>query len=114
MEIIEQLKDSVVAAVQGRVDEFLEANPEAKAFVQERAKRVAELGVKYLRAGEDEIEGIKRSLKIVRQSIENEVDGLVLVAATKESKALFKSVLGAAFDTIINSLPAILKLVKLA
>ena len=111
-EIIDQLKDSMIGAVRGRLDEFLEANPEAKDYVQERAKRVAGLGVQYLRAEEGERAGIERSLKIVRQSIENEVDGIALVVVTQESKALFKSVFGAVLDTLINSLPALLKLVK--
>lgn len=104
-----EVKDAVLEAVRGQIGDFLDEHADAKAFVEERAKRLADLAVALALAGTDETarKAVLYDVGIVRQSIENEAAGLA-VAASKASRNLFKAVLGTAADVLVKALPKVL------
>lgn len=103
---IKELAGSIVNTVKKRAKDFLEANKDAQDFLEDRAKRMAKLVLKYAKASESERESIKGDMAIVQQSMENEVSS-VAVAAQAEAKSLFSAILSTAFDTLVKALPTI-------
>lgn len=105
--IVEDLKDSVVTPVTEAATAFLKSNKDAAEFLQDRAKRVAELGVEYLKASDDlGRDAVVLQLQVVRQSIQNELSQ-VAVGASIESRATFGRVLDAAIGVLIKAIPVI-------
>lgn len=111
VKILEGLKDSVASAVKGSAKEFLDAHDDAKAFLMDRAKRVAELGVEYAKAsGDDERAAVKLQLEVVQQSIRNEL-AAVAVAAEVKSRETFGKIVETAIGTIVKAIPVLLSAV---
>lgn len=105
--IIEDLKAAVVDPVTEAASALLENNKDAADFLEDRAKRVAELGVEYLKAPDDAArEAVVLQLEVVRQSIQNELSQ-VAVGASIESRATFGRVLDAAVGVLIKAIPII-------
>jgi hypothetical protein len=105
--IIDDLKDAVVAPVTAAAQKLLADNKDAAEFLQDRAKRVAELGVDYIKAGDDAArEAVMLQLQVVQQSIQNEISQ-VAVNASVESRATFKNVMGVALNVLLKALPVI-------
>lgn len=107
-EVAKEIENSVTATVKAQVGDFLDEHADAKAFVEERVKRLAELAVALVKTGTDETarKAVLWDISLVRQSIENELAG-VAVAASKASRNLFKAVLNTAADVLVKTLPAI-------
>lgn len=102
------LKDSIIDVVKGDANEFLEAHQDAKAFLIDRARRVAELGVEYAQATDEAgREAVKLQMEVVRQSVRNELAS-VAVGAEAQSKATFGRILETALSAVMKALPAIL------
>jgi len=105
---IDDLKKAIIDSVESRAKKFLSDNADAKAFLYERAQRLAKLAVEYaMTADEAEKLEIKAKMDLVRQTMENDISA-VAVAAQSESKNLFKAILGTAMDVLIKALPAVL------
>ena len=105
--IINDLKDSVVGPVTEVAKQFLKDNKDAAQFLEDRAKRVAELGVDYLKASDDAAkEAVILQLEVVQQSIQNEISA-VAVNASIEARATFQRVLNTALGVLIKVLPVI-------
>jgi hypothetical protein len=105
-----EIKDALIGVVKTYGQDFLDRHADAKEFVAERSERLAKLAFLYTTNTDALIrEGIVSSMKIVRQSIENELAGVALDASA-ESKATFARVLGVAFDTVIKLVPKLVGL----
>jgi hypothetical protein len=105
---VDDLKKSIIDAVEARAKDFLSENSDAKTFLYDRAQRLAKLGYDYaLETDDAKKQTITDDMKIVKQSMENEI-AAVAVNAAVASRDLFKAVLGTAMDTLIKALPVIL------
>lgn len=105
--IIDDLKNSIVGPVTDAAKKLLADNKDAAQFLEDRAKRVAELGVEYLKASDDAgRDTVIEQLEVVKQSIQNEISQ-VAVNASIEARATFKNVMGVALDVFIKALPII-------
>lgn len=107
--LLGDLKDAILVPVTGRAKKFLDDNKDARDFLEERATRLAELGVALVMAASDE-EAKKRVLTqmdVVRQSIQNQLSA-VAVQASIESRDLFGKIMGTAVDVIVKAIPVIL------
>lgn len=102
------IKDAVVATAKSRLGKFLDQNKDAADFLRERAERFAKLTVAWGGAStEEERSSFANDMSIVRISIDNEIAS-VAVAAAAETRALFKSILSTALETLARSLPGLL------
>lgn len=110
-EVAKDIAEAAVAAVKAQVGDFLEEHADAKAFVEDRLGRLAELAVALVKAGADETarKAVLWDISLVRQSIENELAG-VAVAASRASRNLFKAVLNTAADILVKAAPKLLAL----
>jgi uncharacterized protein (DUF1786 family) len=105
--IIEDLKNSIVGPVTDAAKKLLADNKDAAQFLEDRAKRIAELGVEYLKASDDTgREAVIEQLEVVKQSIQNEISQ-VAVNASIEARATFKNVMDVALGVLIKALPVI-------
>jgi uncharacterized protein (DUF1786 family) len=105
--IVDGLKDSIVGPVTDAAKKLLQDNKDAARFLEDRAKRVAELGGEYLKADDDAgREAVMEQLDVVRQSIQNEISQ-VAVNASIDARATFKNVLDGAIGVILKVLPVI-------
>lgn len=110
--ILATLKDSILSSVKDRSKKFLEDNKDARDFLEDRAKRLAELGVELVRAGSDEEkrQAAFTQLAVVQQSIQNQLSA-VAIHASLESREMFGKILGTAVDVIVKALPVILAVI---
>lgn len=107
--ILEDLKVAILAPVKERSKKFLDDNKDAGEFLEDRAKRIAELGVELVRAGDDDEkrENIMTQMAVVQQTIQNQLSA-VAVHASIESRELFGKILGTALDVLVKAIPVIL------
>lgn len=105
--IVDDLKDSIVGPVTDAAKKLLQDNKDAALFLEDRAKRIAELGVEYLKATDDAgRESVMELLEVTKQSIQNEI-AQVAVTAEIQARATFKNVLDVAIGVLIKALPVI-------
>jgi hypothetical protein len=105
--VIDDLKSSIVGPVTDAAKKLLADNKDAAQFLEGRAKRVAELGVDYLKASDDAArDSVMVQLQVVQQSIQNEISK-VAVTASVEARATFQSVMGVALNVLLKALPII-------
>lgn len=105
---IDDLRKVIIDAVEARAKDFLDKHQDAKEFLYDRAKRLAELGFDYtLVDNDDEKKYLREKMALVQQTIENEISA-VAVDASVEAKSTFKAILQTALDVFIRALPAIL------
>lgn len=105
------LRDALVSSVTERAGELLAANQPVKDKVLERAERLAQLAEEWVLAPASEKAVIEERMEKVRQTVENEVDALML-RAKPEAKQFVKAIAGTVFDTIIRGLPGLLRLLR--
>lgn len=106
--ILEGLKDSIIGTVKVSAKEFLDAHDDAKAFLADRAKRVAELGVEYVKCTSDEErDAVKLQLEVVQQSVRNELAAVAVGADTK-ARDTFGKILETALSVAIKAIPILL------
>lgn len=106
---IEALAGGLKDLLKGRLDRFLDDNKEKKEFLEERARRLAELTVELARAQTPEDRAfIAGRMDTVKDTIQNE-----LYAAAVNVSAEFRSavgdVLGTAVDWGLKIAPGLLK-----
>lgn len=110
-ELFEDLKDSVVGTIKEEAKAFLDKHQDAKDFVEERGKRLAELGVEYVKATDDaDRERVLLQMKVVQQSIRNEISS-VAVAAEAQAKASFAKIVDTAVSVLVKALPVLVSLI---
>lgn len=109
--LLGDLKDAVIAPVKDGSKKFLDENKDARDFLEDRAKRLAELGIDFVKAADDAArDAVKLQMSVVQQSIRNELSQ-VAVGASIEARATFGRVLDAAFGVLIKVLPTIVALI---
>jgi hypothetical protein len=109
--LLEDLKDSVVGTIKEEAQAFLDKHKDAKDFVEERGKRLAELGVEYVKATDTAgREHALLQMKVVQQSIRNEIASIA-VTAEAQAKASFAKIVDTAVGVLIKALPALVALV---
>jgi hypothetical protein len=107
-QILGTLKDAVFGTVKEGAQEFLDEHQDARDFLEERAKRIAELGVEYLQAGSDSVrESVSERIEVATQSIRTQLAGIAL-DAEEASRAQFSAIVNAAVGAVIKMLPVIL------
>jgi len=105
--IIDDLKNSIVGPVTDAARKLLADNKDAAQFLEDRAKRVAELGADYIKASDDAArQTVMDQLEVVKQSIQNEISS-VAVTASAASRETFKNVLNVALGVVLKALPII-------
>jgi hypothetical protein len=104
--LLADLKDAVLVPVKAGAKEFLDANADARAFLEDRVKRLAELGVDYVKPDADH-DAVKLQMEVVQQSIRNELSKVAL-GASMESRATFGKILDTAVGVLIKALPVII------
>lgn len=106
--ILGSLKDAVFGTVKEDAKQFLDQNKDARDFVEERAKRLLELGEDYIKAStDDERDSIVERMAVVKQSIRTQLAGVAL-SASEESRATFARILETAVGIMIKAIPLIL------
>lgn len=110
-ETLEALKDLIVDTVKTQVKDFVTDNKDAEDFLKDRAGRMAKLGVEWLEAeasgDDDKQKSVILDMKIVQQSIQNEI-ATVAVNAAVASRETFMKTLQTAGDILLKALPIIL------
>jgi len=106
-DVLENLKDAVLGSIKDQAGKFLEENKDAKEFVEERAKRLVELGKEYLQADTDAVrESVSERLQIAQQSIRTQLAG-VAVSAEIQSRAVFGKIVEVGLGVLIRVLPTL-------
>lgn len=108
--LIEQLAGSLKDLIVGRAKKYLNAQVSArKEFLEERAKRLAELTVDMAKAGGDaDRAAIRAQMETVTDTIENELIAAA-VDASAEARATFRAILDTALDFAEKALPVVIK-----
>lgn len=105
--IVDDLKDSIVGPVTEAAKKLLTDNKDAAQFLEDRALRVAELGVDYIKASDDAARAsVMGQIEVVRQTIQNEISSVAVNAST-EARATFKNVMNVALGVVLKALPII-------
>ena len=95
---IEALTGGIKDLLKGRLDRFLDTNKEKKEFLEERARRLAELTVELAKAKTDTDRSIILGrMDIVKDTIQNE-----LYAAAVDVSAEFRSATGDVLGTLVD------------
>jgi len=104
---VDELKDAIISTVEEKAKGFLKDNADARIFLYDRAKRLAQAGYAYaLESDEAAKVQLKEDMKVIEQSIANELAS-VAVTAQAASKALFRSILETAVGVFVKAIPAI-------
>jgi hypothetical protein len=105
-----EIRDALLGVIKTYGQDFLDRHADAKAFIEERTKRLAELAFLYAVNTDPLIrEGVAASMNVVKQSVENELTGVALDASA-ESKAAFARMVGVAFETLLKVIPKVVGL----
>ena len=110
-EAVKKLADTIVGAARKRLGSFLDENPDALAFLKERATRMAELSVKYALAPEADRAAIESEMEAVQLAIATESLNVAL-DADEGARGFFRDVLDVVFGFAKEAFPIILKGVK--
>lgn len=105
---VDQLASDLIALVRKRAGKFLDENEDAKSFLAERAKRLAEIMVDLVQEKDEakRIELEKRA-ELVRDTIENQLTAFS-VNASAASRETFGAIMATVFDTAVRLLPTII------
>ncbi len=108
---VKELGQKLFDLVKTRSGNFVDANADAKAFLLDRTKRIAELTLDLATATNDAAkESFKNSLSTVEESIDTE---LLMIAnyAIPEAKSAFKAALKTVVGFAKEILPALLPMI---
>lgn len=105
----EKIRDSIVDIGRTAGKDFLAKHPQAEAILKERATRLAKLAALYAVSKPADQEKVLQDMKVVRQTIENDLAALA-VDASAEAHATFTRIIGIAFETVVKTLPSIVAL----
>jgi L-lactate utilization protein LutC len=106
---IEALAGSLKDLLRGRLDVFLSTRKDQKDFLEERARRLAELTVQLARAFNDPSTQarIRSQMDVVSDTIVNELHAAAIDISV-EFRETVKSVLGTTIDYAIKVLPKLI------
>lgn len=108
---IERLGATLKDLIKGRVGAFIDANRAPKEFLEDRARRMAELTLELARAStDDERASIRGLMETVADSIENELTA-VAVLVSAEFRAAVTATLSTMLEFAQKALPIVLKAV---
>ena len=106
---IEVLASGLKDLLKGRLGRFLDDNKEKKEFLEERARRLAELTVELARAKTDgERALVAGRMDVVKDTIQNELYAAA-VSVSAEFRSAVGDVLGTAVDWGLKIAPGLLK-----
>lgn len=106
---VDELAATIIAAARKKAGAFLDDHEDAKEFLAERAKRMAELVFKLtLAKDDDERTALKSEMEAIQLSIETEALNVAL-DADEGSRSFFKDVLGIIFGFAKDALPIVIK-----
>ena len=108
--LFDGIKDTVVSTVKEDAQAFLDRNKDVAKFLEEQARDLAELGVKYAKAGEDDRKSILFEMKLVEQSVKNKLAGIA-VSEEAQARADFERVVRGVIATVIKLAPVVLSAV---
>lgn len=102
------IADSILATIKDEAKDFLDQNKAVKDLLEDRAKRIAQLGLDYIKETDPakKIE-LEVDMDIVKQTIVNEVSAIALNGQTA-SIAAFKATVATALGALVKYLPIIL------
>jgi hypothetical protein len=103
----EKIGDGIVDVVREGAGNILDASAEARAFLRERANRLAQLASLYPTASSAKRKELIADMEMVKQTMLNDAATLAL-QASDEAKATFSKILSTAFGTVIKILPAVI------
>lgn len=110
-EAAKKLADTIIRAAEKRLGSFLDENPDAYAFLKDRALRMAELSIRYATAPEAERPAIESEMEAVQLAIATESLNVSL-DADEGARGFFRDVLDVVFGFAKEAFPIILKGVK--
>lgn len=107
------LRDKIIEAVKSRVGDFVDEHEEISKLLTDRAERLASLTWELTRYTKEsgQYEKTQRSMKVVAQTIENEVAALEIEAAA-ETTALFGSILRTVADVLMGVVPELIGFIR--
>ena len=109
---IRELTQGIIDRIEASGKKFLDENVGARAFVYDRAERLAELGVAYTTAADDAARrDLDEQMGVVRQSIENEL-ATVAVNASIEARATFMGIVNDVVGVLRTLLPIVVGMLK--
>lgn len=106
---VEALAGGLKDLLKGRLNRFLDSNKDKKEFLEERARRLAELTVELAKAQTDaERAEILLRLDVVKDTIQNELYAAA-VNVSAEFRSTASEVLGTVLDYGLKVAPVLLK-----
>lgn len=106
-----KLADTIIGAARKRLGSFLDENPDALAFLKERAGRMAELTVRYALAPVSERTAIESEMEAVQLAIATESLNVAL-DADEGARSFFRDTLDIVFGFAKEAFPILLKGLK--
>lgn len=103
----QKIAAGIVDSVKAQAKDVWDQSAEARAFVAERAERLAKLTVEYVQATGDEKDQKKQQIDLVAETIETEMLTLALIGQ-EAAKATFRSVVNSVFGVVVKFIPVIL------
>ena len=102
------LANSIIETIRTRSKKVWDDNAPARKLIEDAAQDFAKLALRYkLETDPNAQDVIQQEMAIAKQTIENEVSALALIA-TAEAKATFLAVVSTAFGMLMKALPVIL------
>ena len=97
-----ELKDKILGVLNGELDKLKhEFTDDLQPYLEEKAKRIADLEKKLIVGNDEEMERAKASMRHQKAHIADEVFQQAL-AKTERAKAVLEAVLGAVISTILK------------
>lgn len=109
---VRELTQGIIDRIEASGKKFLDDNAGARAFVYDRAERLAELGIAYTAAADDATRReLDEQMGVVRQSIENEL-AAVATNASVEARATFMAIVNDVVGILRTLLPIVIGMLK--
>lgn len=107
--LFRDLMGAIADPVKQHIKDVLANNQEAIDFIEGRAKRLAELGVEYVKATtDDRRNAVLLQIKVVQQTIENEITSVAL-SESIVARGVFKKIVATAVDVLVKLIPVIIQ-----
>lgn len=105
--IFNGVKDTVLSTVKEDAQAFLDRNQDAVKFLEEQARDLAQLGVDYAKAGDDERQSILFEMKLIEQTVKNKLAGIAVLEEA-QARENFERIVRSVIATAIKLLPVVL------
>jgi len=105
--VFDGIKDTILSTVREDAQAFLDRNQDAVKFLEEQARDLAQLGVDYAAASDDERKSVLFEMKLVEQTVKNKLAGIA-VQEEAQARADFERILRGVLSTAIKLLPVVL------